>query len=366
MKKIFFIINSFSWGGGAEALLTQIVNHLNSEKYEIGIMEIIHADIKKEPVNSNIKIYPYYVKADDPQRKAKMYYVYHEWDKVIKEYIPQDYDLYVSFNYLKPSFLLSKGKKNIAWIHGDVYNLTQPDMAEERDLQREAFYKADKIISISDITTQSLLDVFPEHKEKIQIIYNGIDTESVREKAKEPADIRLKHPNVLSVGRLDSNKNPLRLLRIFEKLHEKNPEAHLYYLGYGELEEVVIAEAEKKKINNYVHLLGYYENPFPIIAQCDVSCLFSLAEGFPLALLESVALDKPFVSSIIGGARILANEGTCGKAVDSDDEAVEEILKFFEADKEQIAWRCRESIKRFDLDEYIQQIERLFDGILEN
>ena len=33
MKKIFFIINSFSWGGGAEALLTQIVNHLNSEKY---------------------------------------------------------------------------------------------------------------------------------------------------------------------------------------------------------------------------------------------------------------------------------------------------------------------------------------------
>ena len=73
MKKVFFIINSFSWGGGAEALLTQIVNHLNPEKYEIGLMEIIHADIKKEPVNSNVKIYPYYVRADDPERKAKMY-----------------------------------------------------------------------------------------------------------------------------------------------------------------------------------------------------------------------------------------------------------------------------------------------------
>lgn len=364
MKKIFFIINSFSWGGGAEALLTQIVNHLNPEKYEIGIMEIIHAEIKKEPVNSNIKIYPYYVKADDPQRKTKMYYVYHEWDKVIKEYIPQDYDLYVSFNYLKPSFLLPEGKKSIAWIHGDVYNLAQSDMKEERDLQREAFYKADKIVSISDITTQSLLDVFPEHKEKIQIIYNGIDTESIRKKAKEPTEIRLQHPAVLSVGRLDSNKNPLRLLRIFEKLHEKNSEAHLYFLGYGELEEDVKTEAEEKKLSDYVHLLGYYENPFPIITQCDVSCLFSLAEGFPLALLESVALDKPFVSSIVGGARILANGGTCGKAVETDDEAVEELLKFFEADKEQMAQKCRESIKRFDLDEYIQQIERLFDGML--
>ena len=92
MKKIFFIINCYTKGGGAESLLTQIVNHLNPEKYEIGIMEIIHDTIKTEPVNSNIRIYPYYVKADDSERKAKMYYVYHEWDKVIAEYIPMDYD----------------------------------------------------------------------------------------------------------------------------------------------------------------------------------------------------------------------------------------------------------------------------------
>ena len=42
MTRLFFIINSFSMGGGAEALLTQIVNNLNAQKYEIGIMEIIH------------------------------------------------------------------------------------------------------------------------------------------------------------------------------------------------------------------------------------------------------------------------------------------------------------------------------------
>ena len=46
MKRIFFIINCFSMGGGAESLLTQIVNHLNPEKYEIGIMEIIHDTVK--------------------------------------------------------------------------------------------------------------------------------------------------------------------------------------------------------------------------------------------------------------------------------------------------------------------------------
>ena len=97
MKKVFFIIYTFSKGGGAESLLTTIVNNLNPEKYEIGIMEIVHDYIKEEPINENIKMYPYYMVFDDPQRKTRMYSVYHEWDKVIDEYVPKDYDLYVSF-----------------------------------------------------------------------------------------------------------------------------------------------------------------------------------------------------------------------------------------------------------------------------
>lgn len=366
MKKVFFIINSFSWGGGAEALLTQIVNHLNPKKYEIGIMEIIHAGIKKEPVNSNIKIYPYYVKADDPERKAKMYYVYHEWDKVIQDYIPQDYDLYVSFNYLKPSFLLPRGKKNIAWIHGDVYNLAQADMKEERALQNNAFRKADRIVSISDITTQSLIDLFPEHKEKLQVIYNGIDISEVRRKAKESTNVCLQRPAILSVGRLDENKNPLRLLDIFDKVYKENKEVHLYYLGYGNLMDDIQRNAINKGIDKNVHLLGYYDNPFPIIAQCDVSCMFSLSEGFPMALLESVALDKPFVSSFIGGARILANGERCGKIIDTDDEAVNAILELMNQDKEKIKIECSMSIERFEMEHYIAQIENLFDQVIDD
>lgn len=364
MKKIFFIINSFSWGGGAEALLTQIVNHLNPKKYKIGIMEIIHAGIKAEPVNSNIEIFPYYVKADDPERKSKMYYVYHEWDKVIEEYVPQDYDLYVSFNYLKPSFLLPKGEKNIAWIHGDVYNLALPDMEEERELQNESFRKVHRIVSISDITTQSLIDLFPEHKEKLQVIYNGIDITKVRQKAKEPTSVRLQHPAILSVGRLDENKNPLRLLEIFEKIYKMDKNIHLYYLGYGSLEEAVKRNAKDKGLDENVHLLGYHDNPFPIIAQCDVSCMFSLSEGFPMALLESVALDKPFVSSVIGGAKILANKEQCGNVVETDDEAEKAILGFIHKDKQLVTTECRKSIKHFEMDTYITKIELLFDEIM--
>lgn len=365
MYKIFFIINCFSKGGGAEALLTKIVNNLNPEKYEIGIMEIIHDTVKTEPTEKRIKLYPYYVTANDPERKHKMYYVYHEWDKVIDEYIPKDYDLYVSFNYLKPSFLLPPGKKNIAWIHGDVYNLGTVNKKEERELQNQAFYKADRIVAISDITTQSLIDLFPEHREKIRVIYNGIDLKDVREKAKESTDVQLRHPALLSIGRLDENKNPLRLLDIFEQVHIKNMNTHLYYLGYGVLEKEVRRLAEERGLSGYVHLLGYYSNPFPIVAQADVCCMFSHSEGFPMALLEAVALDKPFVSSVIGGARILANGQRCGKTVETNMKAVDAIMNMLQADEKQIKEECRKSVKRFGLHNFICQIEEMFDELLE-
>ena len=67
MKRVLFIIYSFSAGGGADLLLTSIVNSLNPEKYEIGILEIVHYGLKTEPVKENIKLYPYYVRFEDPE-----------------------------------------------------------------------------------------------------------------------------------------------------------------------------------------------------------------------------------------------------------------------------------------------------------
>ncbi|MBQ8626320.1 MAG: glycosyltransferase [Agathobacter sp.] len=366
MKKVFFIINCYSKGGGAEALLTRIVNNLDETKYEIGIMEIIHDTVKVEPTKPHIKIYPYYVKADDPERKRKMYYVYHEWDKVIEEYIPQDYDLYVSFNYLKPSFLLPPGKKCIAWIHGDVYDLAVEDKQEERQLQKEAFKKANRIVTISDITTQSVIDLFPEYKDKIHIIYNGIDVEDVRKKSEEDADVELQHPAILSAGRLDANKNPLRLFEIFKGLSKRNEKAHLYYMGWGPLEAEVQTLTEENGLQDRVHLLGYKENPFPIMKQCDVIGMFSKSEGFPMTLLEGVALGKPFVSSIIGGARILANDQTCGRTVETNEDAVEALEYYLNVDTKEVEALCADSIKRFDMKQYIQEIEKLFDEVLES
>lgn len=364
MKKVLFIIWSHSFGGGAEALLTTIVNHLNPQKYKIGIIEIYNANIKKEAVDSRIRVYDPITWAGDKEYRKKVYYIYNAPDEVIKRYIPSDYDLYVSFNYQLPSFLLPSGTRNIAWVHGAVFDLAENGVERYRVLQSRAFDKAQKIISISDVTTRSIRELFPNQADKIVEVYNSVNVKKIREKANEPTGIRLRNPAVIFVGRFDENKNPLRMVDIFRQIFRKEKNTHLYFLGKGELETEVRDKAAEYGLQEWVHFLGYVENPFPVIKQADVCCMTSKSEGFPMSLLESVALHVPFVSTEVGGARILSNGESCGKLFRTNEEAVDNIVEILGTSKEAFAEKCEESIRRFDLDTYISRIEELFDEVL--
>ena len=365
-KKILFIISSFSTGGGAQSLLTRIVNNLDTSRYDISIIEIVHRGIKIEHTRPEIAVLPYIMRADDPEYKEKMYRVYHEPWAVFDEYIGDHYDLYIAFTYMRPILLLPEGRRCISWMHGDIYNLLENrgKVPENRQLENEALYKVKKIISASDHTTQSVIDVHPDHREKLITIYNGIDIEATREKAKLPTDILLKSPSMLFVGRLEDNKRPLRLLDILENVHEKEPGGHLYFMGWGVQEEEVRDQIQRRGSGEFAHLLGYQENPFPIIAQCDVMCLLSKSEGFPMCLLEGVALDKPFIATDIGGAETLSNHQTCGKIIETDQDAADAVTAFMKMDKAEIQCRCRKSIIRFGFDKYIAQIEAVFEEVL--
>lgn len=364
MKKILFIIWSHSLGGGAESLLTTIVNHLNPQKYQIGIMEVYHSTVKKEPLNANIRVYEPVTFEGDREYRKKMYYMHRDPDRVIRRYIPSGYDLYVSFNYQVPTFLLPRGTRNIAWIHGAVYDLVEEGMENYRCLQNSAFENVAKIVSISDITTRSIKTLFPRHSDKLVEIYNSVDVSGLRKRAESYTEIRLQHPAIIWVGRFDANKNPLRMVDIFQRVHQENSQVHLYFMGKGGLETSILDKSSGYGLQEHVHMLGYLDNPFPVIKQANICCMTSKAEGFPMSLLECVALDVPFVSTGIGGARILANEERCGRIFSGDDEAAKEILALLDQPEERLQEECARSIERFDLGVYISRIELLFDEVL--
>lgn len=364
-KKILFIIWSYTLGGGAEALLTSIVNHLNPEKYDISIIEFYNADVKEEPVNSNIHVLPPIRSGGGCRKCFQTLLLYLCPQLLVERHIKGDYDLYVAFNYLVPTFLLPKNTKNIQWIHGNVYDLLGKKEVWKRKKQDRALDKANKLVVISDYTEQSVKKLFPRHENKIVKLYNGIDIENIKNKALEETNIRLENPSVVFIGRLEDGKNPLRCIDVLKLVHSKyGEEIHLYLMGEGELRNAILEKANKYKLLDFVHLLGYQQNPFPIIQQCNVVCVLSRSEGFGLCWLEGLALGKPFVGTITGAAEQLSNKGRCGYAVRTDEEAAEAIMMLISMDKEKIAIECEKSVSRFEFNSYIQSIECLMDSVI--
>lgn len=359
MIKILFLIFSYSMGGGAEALLTSIANNLDPDKYDVSIREIYHFDIKTEPVNPNVHVLPPMEPIETPEHRSKKYQIYNTPELLIDKYVKGDFDVYISFNYQKPTFLLPKGTKNISWIHGDVYDLAVPEELREKNRQEIAFQNVQKIVSICDITTQSLIDLFPKHADKIVQIPNGIDIDRVERLSKEHTEIKLKENAIIYIGRFEEGKDPVRLVRILKRVHQEQNNVHLYYMGKGDLEREIIDTARNMGLQNYVHILGYHQNPFPIIEQANVNVFMSKSEGFGLGIAEGLCLGIPFVGMDVGALKEMSDDGVCGTIIESDQQAAAAIIGYLNNSSFDLSERCKKSVHRFGLKKYIKNIENL-------
>lgn len=112
-------------------------------------------------------------------------------------------------------------------------------------------------------------------------------------------------PIVISVGRLDHQKDPLLLLESFAVLLHSVPNAKLVLVGDGILKEELKQRIEQLGLTNKAVLAGL-RPPHQIcryLNGADVFCLSSVYEGMPIALLEAGACGVPLVSTDAGEAK---------------------------------------------------------------
>ena len=183
-KKILFFLWSFSLGGGAEKILSTIVNNLDREKYDIDIIEIEHFDKGYEPVNDNIKILKSWQDYRQSKIKRAILWRIRKFfpNLVRKIMVKEKYDIEISFTIINPPFEFSRDDsvKKIAWIHGSIEDFMND--SQKRNNHRKHLEVVDKIISVSEKTKESIISVYPEYEDKVLTIYNGYDFDSILEK----------------------------------------------------------------------------------------------------------------------------------------------------------------------------------------
>ncbi|WP_336515189.1 glycosyltransferase family 4 protein [Pollutibacter soli] len=124
---------------------------------------------------------------------------------------------------------------------------------------------------------------------------------------------------IVFAGKFQPKKNPLLLLKAFNELNPK--QAHLVFVGNGELESDIKNSAEK---NSCIHILPFQNQlRMPLIYQlCDIFCLPSAGPGetWGLAVNEAMACRKAvLVSDKVGCAVDLVDDGQNGFIFRSGD-----------------------------------------------
>ncbi len=155
------------------------------------------------------------------------------------------------------------------------------------------------------------------HASKIEVVPNGIDVKLLQQPTDVAAlralwNIPINAPIIGTVGRLESVKRQDLLLRLFQKVREREPDCHLILVGDGEERAKLESLAQELGIATHVRLVGMQKEPAGYLHLMSASILTSESEGMPLSLLEAWASGVPVFVFGVGGLPELVKESETG------------------------------------------------------
>lgn len=154
--------------------------------------------------------------------------------------------------------------------------------------------------------------------DKSTVLYNVIDASEVNRKAAEDSGEYVY--DIVYVGRLTSQKNPQRLVKVLAGVAQKCPTIKAAIIGTGELEAETIKAIAEHHATEFIDMLGYSTNPYGVMKQAKVLIMTSRWEGLPMCALEAMALGVPIVSTPTDGLKEIVEDDKTGYL--SDDDAV--------------------------------------------
>jgi glycosyltransferase involved in cell wall biosynthesis len=176
-----------------------------------------------------------------------------------------------------------------------------------------------KLITISGSSKQDLIK-FGYVSENIGIITEGTDIKPAKDLT---AIMKFEIPTVLYFGAFREMKRPDHVVKAFEVLKEKIPNAKLKMAGStkGKYAQSVLEHIEKSKYKNDIEVLGRVtqEQKVELMQKSHIICVTSIKEGWGLIVTEANSQGTPACVYNVDGLRDSTKHEVTGLVSPSGD-----------------------------------------------
>ncbi|MBP3684232.1 MAG: glycosyltransferase [Oscillospiraceae bacterium] len=372
MKKVKVVFVHYKMVcGGAEQALYDLINLMDKEKFDVslylqcpggewdsrfyGKVPVYYDFSCRIPTKNPVK------KLGNLVKKHRIAQAYkNEGEGLLDVIFPEGVDIVVSnstWDYDRLPF--AKNTRNVKYIHGDPG--TDPVYREEAEDKKDLLKRYHRIVCVSRAALEHFHEINSVHK-GVELHYNPIDSDHVRELAQQPVDLPTDVPLICAVGRLCEDKGFVRLLVIHKRLLDEGIRHNLVIVGDGPDRDFLRRLVNALGVQDSVILAGYQSNPYPYMKQSKFVVSSSFIEGLPVISMEALSLGVPMVSAVPSIGEVFGDE-MCGLITENDNESLMEGIRRMLTDNALYAKAKAGAEKRsafFDGKRMVKEIEDMF------
>lgn len=201
---------------------------------------------------------------------------------------------------------------------------------------------------------------------RLSVIPNGVDTDYFRPL---PERDRPNPAVILSVARMEPDKDPATLIRAFALMASDFPQAQLWLVGEGALLPDIRQMAQESLPPDSFRFLPAQADLRPLFRQAGLLVLSSRTEAVPNVVLEAMAMGLPVAATAVGGVPELVRPARTGWLAPPQDPAalaaaLGRLLAAPEMRREFGRAARQRVIKEFSMDAMVRGHEEVFRDLL--